>query len=261
VDNSYDGEDEKPKNGGTEEILDTEENVSYTTHSLPGMVSNPPALRVGVKGPTEEELAQSLKQIRVDGYIVIEQEEVYTQVFLPVEEMNGVDFKYLIAVVVEYIRCLNFQYVPVKSFVYELVIHLLVQNNRFYQLHQFLQYHVISDSLHVACQLLSLERSYPPAYQLALDMLKRLSSPEQIVEVLLTKGQVIQALRFVKNQKNDQIKLMPKRFLDAAVKSEDPTVFYTVYHYFKKQESVDSTWKQYESTFVKNYGEPREVKD
>jgi hypothetical protein len=49
--------------------------------------------------------------------------------------------------------------------------------------------------VHVACQLLSLEKQYPPAYQLALDMLKRLLSrsnvvADQIVEVLLTSGQV-----------------------------------------------------------------------
>jgi len=33
------------------------------------------------------------------------------------------------------------------------------------------QYHVINDSFHVACQLLSLESKYKPCYQLALDML------------------------------------------------------------------------------------------
>lgn len=47
----------------------------------------------------------------------------------------------------------------------------------------------------MACQLLSLEKQYSPAYQLALDMLKRLLSrsnvvADQIVEVLLTSGQV-----------------------------------------------------------------------
>jgi hypothetical protein len=66
----------------------------------------------------------------------------------------------------------------------------LVRKKRFYQLHQLLQYHVVSDSVHVACQLLSLEGTYPPAYQLALDMLKRLQTHEQILEVLLTKHQV-----------------------------------------------------------------------
>jgi len=52
------------------------------------------------------------------------------------------------------------------------------------------QYHVINDSFHVACQLLSLESKYKPCYQLALDMLKRLGRQDQIVEVLLSKGQV-----------------------------------------------------------------------
>jgi len=245
--NTYKGDDKtKPKNG----VASGSHNESSTSTFL-----NPPSLRVGVKDPSREDPTQVQKQVRVDGSMVLEQEEIYTRVFLPVEEMNVVDFRYLVAVVVEYIRCLNFQYVPAKSFIYELVIHLLVQNNRFYQLHQFLQYHVISDSLHVACQLLSLETQYPPAYQLALDMLKRLSSPELIVEVLLTKGQVIQALRFVKNQKTEQIKQMPntKRvwFLEAALNSEDPTVFYTVYHYFKKQE-IDLT--EYEKQFNKKYG-------
>ncbi len=77
------------------------------------------------------------------------------------------------------------------------VIDLLIRSGRFYQLHQFLQYHVIGDSVHVACQLLAVEKSYPPAYQLALDMLKRLSNPhnnvkDQIVEVLLARKQVTQ---------------------------------------------------------------------
>ena len=73
-----------------------------------------------------------------------------------------------------------------------MVINLLIHNNRFYQLHQFLQYHVIADSVPVACQLLSLEQRYPPAGQLALDMLKRLNSvPGSIIEVLLLRQQVI----------------------------------------------------------------------
>ena len=87
---------------------------------------------------------------------------------------------------VEYIRSLSFHQIDVQHFLYELVINSLVKNNRFYQLHQFLQYHVVTDSIPVACQLLSLEQKYPPAQQLALDMLKRLTSPGRIVEVLLT---------------------------------------------------------------------------
>ncbi len=72
----------------------------------------------------------------------------------------------------EYIRSLNVLGLPVPHFLFESVITLLVRHGHFYQLHQFLQYHVVSDSKHVACLLLSLESAYPPAFQLALDMLK-----------------------------------------------------------------------------------------
>jgi hypothetical protein len=78
----------------------------------------------------------------------------------------------------------------VYHYIYELVINLLVSNGRCYQLHQLLQYHVVRDSDHVACLLLSLVPVYPPAYQLAIDMLKRLGTLEDIVEVLLLKAQV-----------------------------------------------------------------------
>jgi hypothetical protein len=95
-----------------------------------------------------------------------------------------------VATLTEYIRSLNSHLIHVKHFLYELMISLLVRNKRFYQLHQFLQYHVVSDSVPVAFQLLSLEGVYAPSYQLALDMLKRLYSPGQIVEVLLSRNQV-----------------------------------------------------------------------
>jgi len=42
----------------------------------------------------------------------------------------------------------------------------------------------------VALSLLSLESAYKPAYQLALDMMKRLSCIDRIVDILLIKGQV-----------------------------------------------------------------------
>jgi hypothetical protein len=43
-----------------------------------------------------------------------------------------------------------------------------------------------------------LENLYPPAHQLALDMLKRLSTAnEEIIEVLLSKQQILPALRYL----------------------------------------------------------------
>jgi hypothetical protein len=75
--------------------------------------------------------------------------------------------------------------------IYEQLIKTLVGNKCFYQLHQFLQYHVLSDSKQLACLLVSIQGEYPPAYQLALDMLKRLRTADaEIIDILLSKGQV-----------------------------------------------------------------------
>ena len=74
-----------------------------------------------------------------------------------------------------------------QHFLYELIINILVHNNCFYQLHQFLQYHVLGDSKPLACLMLSLESVYPPAHQLALDMLKVWCCPCGLSVLLLTK--------------------------------------------------------------------------
>ncbi len=94
-----------------------------------------------------------------EGVVAVTQADMYTHVFVPIEERDPpvLDIKYVVGVVTEYIRSLNFHHVAVTPPLYELLIDFLVRNNKWYQLHQFLQYHVVSDSTHVAGKLLSLE--------------------------------------------------------------------------------------------------------
>lgn len=192
---------------------------------------------------------------RTEGYLVIEQEQIYTNVLLPVEEENLVDSEYLVAVAVEYIRTLNYQHIVVKSFLYEFIIDQLVRHNRYYQLHQFIQYHVIADSLHVACQLLSLEEVYPPSYQLALDMLKRLGAVDQIVEVLLAKGHVVQAARFATKQKGKaSVEVKPERFLEGC--KDDPHTFYTLYAHFERIGLITEDEAEYKMIYNNLFIEP-----
>ena len=196
----------------------------------------------------------------IDGILIMNQDDMYRCIFLVVEEQDNnsnVDPRYLIGILVEYIRSLNFHKLIVEHFIYELLINLLVRNGRFNQLHQFLQYHVLSDSLHVACQLLSLETLYPPAYQLALDMLKRLASPEQIVEVLLSRGQVLAAVRLLKTHQS--VKVGAQRFLEVAeqllMQKSDSTLFYTVYTFFyNRHELTVPTYDRFHRIFEKLFG-------
>ncbi|XP_038853519.1 regulator of MON1-CCZ1 complex-like isoform X1 [Salvelinus namaycush] len=172
---------------------------------------------------------------------VIDQSDMYTHVLSSFSEKKDTCHKFIIAVLMEYIRSLNQVQITVQHYLYELVIKMLVQHNLFYMLHQFLQYHVLSDSkplvnqqlLHTA-QLFH-ESTYPPAHQLSLDMLKRLSTAnDEIVEVLLSRQQVLGALRFIRSVGGHD-NISARKFLDAARQTTDQMLFYTIFRFFEQR--------------------------
>ena len=83
---------------------------------------------------------------------VIDQSDMYTHVLSVFTEKKEAPHKFTIAVLMEYIRSLNQFQIAVQHYLYELVIKTLVQHNLFYTLHQFLQYHVLSDSKPLVCK-------------------------------------------------------------------------------------------------------------
>ncbi|XP_007895424.2 regulator of MON1-CCZ1 complex [Callorhinchus milii] len=176
----------------------------------------------------------SSAQKPVRAQAVIDQSDMYTHV-LSVFTNQDLPHKFISAVLMEYIRSLNQYQIIVQHYLYELVIKTLVQHSLFYMLHQFLQYHVLSDSKPLACLLLSLESTYPPAHQLCLDMLKRLSTAnDEIVEVLLSKHQVLGALRFIRSVGGHD-NISARKFLDAAKQTGDNMLFYTTFKFFEQR--------------------------
>ncbi|XP_032715653.1 regulator of MON1-CCZ1 complex isoform X2 [Lontra canadensis] len=107
--------------------LDAEQ--SYTTALEAGQSRSSPLLR---------------RPVRTQA--VIDQSDMYTHVLSVFTEKKDMPHKFVIAVLMEYIRSLNQFQIPVQHYLHELVIKTLVQHNLFYMLHQFLQYHVLSDS-------------------------------------------------------------------------------------------------------------------
>ncbi|XP_059140250.1 regulator of MON1-CCZ1 complex-like isoform X2 [Physella acuta] len=194
--------------------------------------------------------------------VVVEQPDMFTHVFSIFEDYKDIKYKFMVAVLIEYIRSLHQFNIPVQHYVYELIINILVHNNCFYQLHQFLQYHVLSDSKPLACLMLSLETVYPPAHQLALDMLKRIQTAnEEIIEVLLSKQQLLPALRFIRSVGNVE-SASARKFLEAALNTNDNMIFYTVFKFFEQRnvrsrqnprfqtgEHCEQYVKQFESLF------------
>ena len=81
--------------------------------------------------------------------VVLDEADLYTNLFCPLLEELGnsrSNLKRIISFILEYIRSLEEEQIPVQHFLNELLINLLVQNGSWYQLHQLLQYHVIVDS-------------------------------------------------------------------------------------------------------------------
>ncbi|XP_034184365.2 regulator of MON1-CCZ1 complex protein bulli [Osmia lignaria lignaria] len=164
----------------------------------------------------------------------LDQSDMYSYILSKFSE-NTIEPKMIVWVLLEYIRSLAEHEIPVQHYLHELIITTLVERKAYYQLHQLLQYHVVVDSKPLACLLLSLENLYPAAHQLALDMLKRVGNAhEEIIEVLLSKGYILAALRYVRSVGMvDQ--MSARKFLEAAKATEDATLFHSVYKFFEQR--------------------------
>ncbi|EHH29219.1 Colon cancer-associated protein Mic1 [Macaca mulatta] len=143
---------------------------------------------------------------------VLDQSDVYTHVLSAFVEKKEMPHKFVIAVLMEYIRSLNQFQIAVQHYLHELVIKTLVQHNLFYMLHQFLQYHVLSDS----------------------KPLRLSTANDEIVEVLLSKHQVLAALRFIRGIGGHD-NISARKFLDAAKQTEDNMLFYTIFRFFEQR--------------------------
>lgn len=173
-----------------------------------------------------------------DNLPIIEQLEMHNLLFYPMLEDENwwtCNAKYTVSLIVEYFRSLNVFSISIEHYLYKLLVSALIKTNNLYKLHQYLQYHVLTDSKTLACMLLSLEETYSATHQLALDMLKRLNTAnEEIVDVLLSKGLILSALRFA-NEKSFADNLNPAKFLETAKDQNDPFVYYEVFKFFEER--------------------------
>jgi hypothetical protein len=161
--------------------------------------------------------------------------DLYTKVFIPHKEGKACSLKALSTALCEYVRTLHKREVKVDSCIYELMISILMEQKNFYQLQQFIQYHVIEDSQPLACLLLSKELAYPASSQLALDMYRRQPNTEDdIIEIMFSKGEILTALRLVRSLGRENA-VSARRFLEAAANESDKMIFYSVYKYFEER--------------------------
>ncbi|ETN80415.1 putative colon cancer-associated protein Mic1 [Necator americanus] len=107
------------------------------------------------------------------------------------------------------------------------------------KLHQLVTYRVISDSKPLAFLLLSYEARCPSLFQSGVDILARQKACDEIVEVLLERGHVIDAMRYIDTQ---QMEMNSLKLLDAA-KQQDRVVQYAVLTHILNRKSKDDMSK------------------
>ena len=82
----------------------------------------------------------------LENKVIIDQSDIYTEVFSLPALLTPESSRLLVSLLIEYIRCLIQHHIPVQHYLYELLLNTLVKNKQYYQLHQFIQYFVVSDS-------------------------------------------------------------------------------------------------------------------
>lgn len=165
--------------------------------------------------------------------VVLDQSELYTTVLVPAQQ-NGVDLCRIQSVLVELLLSLALYKLKPRQFILEMFINLAVKTQQFYQMHQYIQYGVITDSKHLACIILSLENVYPPARQIALDMMSRLGdAAEELIEICLAEGKVVQAINLARETGLSDT-ISARKYLEAS-KNLDPLTYFNVFSFFEER--------------------------
>ncbi|GAU93139.1 hypothetical protein RvY_05125 [Ramazzottius varieornatus] len=173
---------------------------------------------------------------KVQPTVYLDQSEVYRHLLLPMTNAANLDPRYIVGVLIEYLKSLiSFRLDP-QYYINELIVNSLVQFKMYHVLHMLVNNHVFADSKPFACLLLSLEGVFPPSFQMALDMLKRTgNSLEERVEVLLARFEILPAIRLLQSYSVTEAQLPPRKFLEPALLSEDDTLFYSVFRFFQQR--------------------------
>uniref|UniRef100_A0A914X7K6 Mic1 domain-containing protein n=1 Tax=Plectus sambesii TaxID=2011161 RepID=A0A914X7K6_9BILA len=154
-------------------------------------------LRSGQKKSGDALQARLLLPLEPFQSVVIEQSDIFNHVFYSLTEEQSMDKKYLVDCMLQYLLSLQERRVEAQPFLHEILVSSLARCEDFVKLQQLLQYRVIADTKPLAFLLLSLEAKHTPLLQLAVDMLARLGTAvEEIVEVLMSKHRIVDALRF-----------------------------------------------------------------
>ncbi|KAG6473595.1 hypothetical protein ZIOFF_067512 [Zingiber officinale] len=162
--------------------------------------------------------------------VAISPYEMFEFIFAPVEEELGADPSYLIAIIVEFLRCSMKEKFRVHPDMYAMVIQMLVRSNRYGELAFFVTNKILEPSKEVALQLLEQGRQNLQIQKLGMDMLRQLSFHHDYVTILLQEGYYLEALQYARKHK--VITVQPSLFLEAAIAANNSQHLAAILRFF-----------------------------
>eukprot|EP00347_Sterkiella_histriomuscorum_P024036 403332528 len=124
--------------------------------------------------------------------------------------------KYVLSVILEFLRSLLENQIPQQSTQQNLLMKYILETKDFSTLQNLMQYRVLNENPELARQLIILGSNeskvsgkcyFEPAYQIGLDMLKKLKLFDEIVIALLNEKQILRALNFAQEYGIHSMKL------------------------------------------------------
>lgn len=179
--------------------------------------------------PTNLKLTQKTFLSPPKSKVIINQSDMCLQVFHYIEEKP-----YAEDILMVYLQSLSKHQIAAQDEISKIITKELIRNENYKTLEMLVEFSLISETKIMACFLLSYSKLSPIINQTALDMLKKISANEIIVEVLLEVGHVIDALRIAKTLPNSD-NISARKYLEAAQKSANPNIFYSVFKYFQQR--------------------------
>jgi hypothetical protein len=120
----------------------------------------------------------------------------------------------------------------IKPFLYDLLVHVLVETKSYTQLFQLIQFGIIPDSLTMA-NLLTSSSSDSAPFKFGIEMLKRMECHHDVLQLLTASGKLLDAIQYALLTNTIKI-LKPVPFLESALQTGNRTLFLNVYKSFEE---------------------------
>ncbi|GMS82040.1 hypothetical protein PENTCL1PPCAC_4215 [Pristionchus entomophagus] len=187
---------------------------------------------------------------------LVRQEELQSHVLIPASEKEESESKrYLANAQLAYIRSLRKHGVEVDPYLNDSLVETLVAAGEMSRLYQLVNYRTIGDSKPLAFLLLSYEARYPPLFQAGVDMLMRSGSgaaADEMAEVLLAKGHLVEALRYLDTAALSDRPSTAVRILESALDSDRP-IRHALHNFMQYQRKSKNGFADHLSLFERDY--------